>query len=302
MNELNNVKKETEAKVLSGLKWVALPLTFALLAVIGGLLFMTSLPSALNTALLVIGIIGVVVTILSSKIIPPNSALVFSLFGKYVGTCKCTGYILHNPFYTNYRVSKKYTNLPSEIIKVNDKIGNPIEVAAVAVWNVDDTYKAVFDVESHFKFISVQFESAVRQMITKYPYDFNEDNTKEELTLRQNTDEVNQVLTRELQERVSIAGINIKEARLTHLAYAPEIASVMLKRQQAAAIIDAKSKIVQGSVDMVKMAIERLNENKDIQLSAEDKAHMAQDLMLILCSDKEATPVIDIGRKSNKPQ
>lgn len=295
-----NDKKEREAKVLQGIGWVLLPIISVILLVVGGILFTTTAPVYINAILIVVGALSFIFSMIGSKIISPNTALVFTLFGKYVGTTKFTGYIIHNPFYINYRVSTKFTNLPSEIIKVNDKIGNPIEVAAVAVWSVDETYKAVFDVENYFKFISVQFESAVRQMITKYPYDFNEDNTKDALTLRQNTDDVNLVLTKELQERVSIAGIYIKEARLTHLAYAPEIASVMLKRQQAAAIIDAKSKIVQGSVDMVKMAIERLDDDKDIKLTSLDKARMAQDLMLILCSDKEATPVIDIGRKSNK--
>lgn len=223
----------------------------------------------------------------------PNQAAVLSLFGDYKGTVRQTGILWANPFFSKKKLSLRSRNLNGEKIKVNDQVGNPIEIAAVIVWKIGDTFKASFDVESYESFITIQNESAVRHLANLYPYDFNE--SGKGITLRGNTEEVAQALKNELQERVEKAGVTIEEARISHLAYAPEIAAAMLQRQQASAVIAARQMIVEGAVGMVEMALEKLSEKGVVTLDEERKASMVSNLMVVLCSEKAATPIVNAG-------
>jgi regulator of protease activity HflC (stomatin/prohibitin superfamily) len=222
----------------------------------------------------------------------PNQARVLVLFGDYRGTVHRCGWHWTNPFNTKKRISVRSRNLNGERLKVNDKRGNPIEIAAVVVWRVSDTAQASFDVEDFQEYVKVQSESAVRHLASRYAYDHGEES---EPTLRGNIDDVGCALQAELQERVAKAGVLIEEARLTHLAYAPEIAGVMLRRQQAEAIIDARQKIVHGAVTMVQMALKDLAEKEIVQLDEERKATMVGNLLVVLCGEAEAQPIINTG-------
>lgn len=222
----------------------------------------------------------------------PNMAAVLVLFGRYVGTVRTSGFHWANPFIRVHKVSLRARNLNGSTIKVNDRRGNPVEIAAVIVWHVTDTAQAVFDVDNFESYVSVQSESALRHLASAYPYDTTEDH---ELSLRGSMDEVSQALLVELQERVSKAGVTIDEARLSHLAYAPEIAGAMLQRQQAEAIVAARTRIVDGAVGMVEMALERLQAKHTIQLDEERKAAMVSNLLVVLCGDKAAHPVVNAG-------
>jgi regulator of protease activity HflC (stomatin/prohibitin superfamily) len=222
----------------------------------------------------------------------PNEARVLILFGAYRGTKRQSGFHWTNPLNTKRRISLRARNLNGERLKVNDKRGNPIEIAAVVVWRVEDTAQASFDVENYDSYVHIQSESAVRHVASSYAYDHGEEH---ELTLRSSVDEVCAALQKELQERVATAGVVVDEARLTHLAYAPEIAGVMLRRQQAEAIIDARQKIVHGAVSMVKMALHDLAEQEVLQLDEERKATMVSNLLVVLCGEKDAQPVINAG-------
>jgi regulator of protease activity HflC (stomatin/prohibitin superfamily) len=222
----------------------------------------------------------------------PNEGRVLLLFGNYRGTVRTSGFHWTNPLYTKRRISLRARNLNGERLKVNDKRGNPIEIAAVVVWHVNDTFEACFDVENYDAYVQIQSESAVRHLASSYAYDHGEPN---ELTLRSSVDEVSTALQKELQERLSKAGVVVDEARLTHLAYAPEIAGVMLRRQQAEAIIDARQKIVHGAVTMVQMALHDLAENKVVDLDEERKATMVSNLLVVLCGEKDAQPVVNAG-------
>ncbi len=226
----------------------------------------------------------------------PNMGSVLTLFGKYAGTCKTAGFHWANPFFRKERISLRARNLNPEKIKVNDARGNPIEIAAVVVWRVTDTAQAVFDVDEFTHYVAVQSESAVRHLATEYPYDTTEDG---QLSLRGSMDEVSESLTRQLQERVSKAGVKIDEARLSHLAYAPEIASAMLQRQQAEAIVAARTRIVDGAVGMVEMALERLDQHRMINMDDEKRAAMVSNLLVVLCGDKSAQPVVNTGTLYN---
>jgi regulator of protease activity HflC (stomatin/prohibitin superfamily) len=226
----------------------------------------------------------------------PNMGVVLTLFGKYAGTCKTSGFHWANPFFRKERISLRARNLNPEKIKVNDARGNPIEIAAVVVWRVTDTAQAVFDVDEFTHYVTVQSESAVRHLATEYPYDTTEDG---QLSLRGSMDEVSESLTRQLQERVSKAGVKIDEARLSHLAYAPEIASAMLQRQQAEAIVAARTRIVDGAVGMVEMALERLDQHRMINMDDEKRAAMVSNLLVVLCGDKAAQPVVNTGTLYN---
>lgn len=230
-------------------------------------------------------------------IIQPNQGVALVLFGSYKGTIKKSGWYYANPFYKKRKVSLKSRNLNGEKLKVNDQMGNPVEIAAVVVWHVENTAHALFNVENYSDFVKIQSESAIRHIAGLYPYDTDEDSDK--LSLRGSADEVSQALEKELQDRLSKAGVIIEEARLSHLAYAPEIAAAMLQRQQATAIIAAKQKIVEGAVGMVEMAITRLSENTDIELDDERKAAMVSNLMVVLCGEKAAQPVINTGTLHN---
>jgi regulator of protease activity HflC (stomatin/prohibitin superfamily) len=225
----------------------------------------------------------------------PNEARVLILFGAYCGTVRASGWHWTNPLNTKLRVSLRARNLEGERLKVNDKRGNPVEIAAVVVWRVEDTAQAVFDVQQYEKYVKIQSESAVRHVASAYAYDHGADEESQEITLRSGMDEVAAALQKELQERVAKAGVVIEEARLTHLAYAPEIAGVMLRRQQAEAIIAARKKIVHGAVSMVQMALKDLTENAVVQLDEERKATMVSNLLVVLCGEREAQPVVNAG-------
>ena len=224
--------------------------------------------------------------------VEPNEAVVLILFGKYVGTEKSTGFRWANPLYTKKKISLRVRNFDSEKLKVNDKKGNPIEISAVVVWKVEDTAEAVFEVDDYLNYVHVQAESAIRHLATSYNYD---DTEGEETSLRSSIDEVSEHLQKEIHERVNAAGVIVLEARINHLAYAPEIAHAMLQRQQAEAIIAARQKIVEGAVGMVEMALERLKSQGVIDLDEERKASMVSNLMVVLCSDRSTQPIINTG-------
>jgi hypothetical protein len=216
------------------------------------------------------------------------------LFGAYKGTIKTNGFYWVNPFFAKKKISLRARNFDSETIKVNDKLGNPIMIGMVLVWKVEDTYKAAFGVDEYEHFVVVQSEAALRKLAGLYPYDNIEDENAR-ITLRDGGEEVNDQLEAEIKERLLIAGINVIEARINYIAYAQEIAQAMLKRQQATAIVAARYKIVEGAVSMVEMALEELSRKQIVSLDEERKATMVSNLMVVLCSDKDATPVVNTG-------
>lgn len=223
----------------------------------------------------------------------PNSSMVLTLFGKYEGTVKENGFHWVNPFFSRKQISLRARNFDSEKIKVNDKVGNPIQIGVILVWQVEDTFKAAFDVDNYENFVKVQSDSAVRKLAGHYAYDNFDDDS--EVTLRSGHDEVNSTLEENLSKRLLIAGIRVIEARIGYLAYAPEIASAMLRRQQAAAVVSARFKIVEGAVSMVQMALDHLAKQNIVELDEERKAAMVSNLMVVLCSDKDATPIVNTG-------
>ncbi len=227
-------------------------------------------------------------------VINPNESKVITFFGKYVGTVVDNGFFMVNPFVVKKTISLKARNLNSDPIKVNDKMGNPIMIGVVLVWRVKDTFKACFAVDNYEKFVDIQSEAAIRSLAGSYPYDDLEDEHAD-ITLRSGGEEVNDLLEVSLSERLNIAGIEIIEARISYLAYAPEIASAMLQRQQATAIVAARHKIVEGAVSMVEMALQQLSEKEIIELDEEKKAAMVSNLMVVLTSDRAASPVINTG-------
>jgi len=228
--------------------------------------------------------------------VQPNNSRVLLLFGKYVGSVKKNGFYWVNPFYTKKKISLRASNFDSERLKVNDKLGNPIMISTILVWRVTDTYKAAFDVDNYENFVRVQTDAAVRKLASMYPYDnFADEGHEEDITLRSSVNEVSEALEKEIDERLSIAGIEVLEARIGYLAYAQEIANAMLKRQQATAIVAARHKIVQGAVSMVEMALNELNKKEIVDLDSERKAAMVSNLLVILCGDKEASPVLNTG-------
>ena len=245
------------------------------------------------TALSFIGLFGFI-------LVNPNTSKVILLFGKYVGTIKQNGLYWANPFYTKKKISLRASNFDSERLKVNDKLGNPVMISTILVWRVTNTYKAAFDVDNYENFVRVQTDAAVRKLASMYPYDnFADEGHDEDITLRSSVNEVSEALEKELEERLAIAGIEVLEARIGYLAYAQEIASAMLKRQQATAIVAARHKIVQGAVEMVEMALEELNKKEIVELDEERKAAMVSNLLVILCGDKEASPVVNTGTLSH---
>lgn len=229
--------------------------------------------------------------------IQPNTARVLVLFGDYKGTTVDQGLRWASPFYTKKKVSLRARTLNGEHLKVNDRLGNPIEIANVTVWRVEDSARAVFDVDDYESFVGAQSETALRHVASLYAYDHMDadDEASTAITLRGNIAEVSEVLKRELGERLSVAGVVVDDARLTHLAYAPEIAQAMLRRQQAEAVIAARSKIVRGAVDMVEMALSELNEKHVVDLDEERKAAMVSNLLVVLCGESEAQPVLNTG-------
>ena len=227
-------------------------------------------------------------------IVNPNESRVLVLFGRYRGSVRREGFFRTNPFTAKHRISLRDHNLEGSRLKVNDLLGNPIDISAVVVWRVSDTARARFDVEDYEHYVHVQSEAAVRHLATRYPYDDLELEDAE-VTLRGSSDEIAEQLQEELSQRLARAGIEIVEARLNHLAYAPEIASAMLQRQQAKAIIAARRQIVEGAVSMVHMALEQLDEDGTVKLDAEDKASLVGNLLVVLCGQSHAQPVISAG-------
>lgn len=263
-----------------------------LLFIIGGIVSLVNSIIVLFLTLL----IAAIITLPGFFLVNPNTSKVLLLFGKYIGTVKENGFYWANPFYTKKSISLRACNFDSERVKVNDKLGNPIMISTIAVWKVKDTYKAAFDVDNYENFVRVQSDAAVRKLASLYPYDnFEDDGQVEEITLRASVNEVSEALEKELSERLEMAGIEVLEARIGYLAYAQEIASAMLKRQQATAIIAARHKIVEGAVSMVEMALQKLSKNNIVDLDEERKAAMVSNLMVVLCSDKDATPIVNTG-------
>jgi regulator of protease activity HflC (stomatin/prohibitin superfamily) len=249
-----------------------------------------------NPYLIIPSIILIITIIPGFILVNPNTSKVLLLFGKYMGTIKENGFYWTNPFYKKRGISLRASNFDSERVKVNDKLGNPIMISTIAVWKVKDTYKAAFDVDNYENFVRVQSDAAVRKLASLYPYDnFEDDGKAEEITLRASVNEVSEALEKELSERLDMAGIEVLEARIGYLAYAQEIASAMLRRQQATAIIAARHKIVEGAVSMVEMALDKLKNNNVIELDEERKAAMVSNLMVVLCSDKDASPIVNTG-------
>jgi regulator of protease activity HflC (stomatin/prohibitin superfamily) len=233
-------------------------------------------------------------TALGFLVLNPNQSCVLVLFGSYRGTIKKNGLFWVNPFTVRKKISLRARNFDSETIKVNDKIGNPIKIGCVLVWKVDDTYKAAFEVDDYVHFVYVQSETALRKLAGIYPYDNFEDHDAQ-ITLRGGGSEVNHELEEEIRERLEIAGIKVIEARINFIAYSEEIAGAMLRRQQATAVVAARFKIVEGAVSMVQMALDQLTEKGIVELDDDKKAAMVSNLMVVLCGDKDPTPVVNTG-------
>ncbi len=266
-------------------------LLILLVLAVGGFLLLLRLPP-----LGIIGIVAALFIVPGFVLINPNSSRVLLLFGKYVGTIKENGLFWVNPLYSMKKVSLRASNFDSERLKVNDKLGNPVMISTILVWRVTDTYKAAFDVDDYQNFVRVQTDAAVRKLASMYPYDnFADEGLAEDITLRSSVNEVSEALEKELQERLFMAGIEVLEARIGYLAYAQEIANAMLKRQQATAIVAARHKIVEGAVSMVEMALEELSKKGVVDLDEERKAAMVSNLMVVLCSDKDASPIVNTG-------
>ena len=268
--------------------------------------------------LIALGALMVVVSIFvwcGFIMLEPNEARVVTWFGKYAGTFVDAGYFWINPFYSTKKLSLRARNLDAQPIKVNDKVGNPVMIGLVLVWRLKDTYKALFEVDTQTmatsaqgqiggdvksimnaleKFVRVQSDAALRQVAGQYAYD-DEDSKTDDLTLRSGSDEINRLLEQKLGERLDLAGIEVVEARINYLAYAPEIAAVMLRRQQASAIITAREKIVDGAVSMVKMALDKLSKEEVVELDDDKKAAMVSNLLVVLCGDDSAQPVVNTG-------
>jgi regulator of protease activity HflC (stomatin/prohibitin superfamily) len=247
----------------------------------------------LRNAMLIIPLVISLVLMPGFFFVNPNNSMVLVLFGDYRGTVKENGFYWVNPFFIKKSISLRARNFDSEKIKVNDKVGNPIQIGVILVWQVSNTYKAAFDVDNYETFVKLQTDSAVRLLAGQYAYD-NFDNDQE-ITLRSGNEEVNHALEENLRNRLDMAGIQVIEARIGHLAYAPEIAGAMLRRQQAAAVVSARFKIVEGAVSMVQMALEHLANQNIIDLDEERKAAMVSNLMVVLCSDKDVAPIVNAG-------
>ncbi|MDY8137705.1 SPFH domain-containing protein [Aquimarina sp. 2201CG5-10] len=280
------MKKETQIKATNGYVML-LVLTVTIVSMVAGLLMFE------NPLFFILGPF-IILMIKGFFIVNPNSSKVLVLFGAYKGTVRENGFFWANPFLSKQKISLRARNFDSERVKVNDKIGNPIMINVILVWQVADTYKSAFDVDNYQEFVKVQTDAAVRKLAGSYPYD-NFDDEQAEFTLRSGMDEVNEALENEITERLAIAGIKVMEARIGYLAYAPEIASSMLKRQQAVAIVAARKKIVEGAVGMVEDALDKLSTDNIIDFDDDKKASMVSNLMVVLCGDKEAVPVVNAG-------
>jgi regulator of protease activity HflC (stomatin/prohibitin superfamily) len=286
-----SIIREREHGAVSG--WTAL---FGLLAILAGAIwvFVTGIRTE-TVSWIVAAPITVVIDLFllgGLFIVNPNEGKVLQLFGRYIGTAREPGLRFANPFYSKRRVSLRVRNFESARLKVNDLDGNPIEIAAVVVWKVVDTAEAVFEVDDYENYVHVQSEAALRNMATSYPYDAHDD---AKLSLRGHTIAIADHLRNEIQERLSKAGVQVVEARISHLAYAPEIAAAMLQRQQAGAIIAARQRIVEGAVGMVEMALQMLSANRIVELDEERKAAMVSNLLVVLCGERNTQPIVNAG-------
>ncbi|MEM9144504.1 MAG: SPFH domain-containing protein [Bacteroidota bacterium] len=267
-----------------------------LILFLGLLLGGVFLLSAIHPILTIIAIVIALIIFKGFILVNPNESRVLLFFGKYEGSIKKNGFFWINPLLSRKKISLRASNFDSERLKVNDKLGNPIMISTILVWRVTDTYKAAFDVDDYQNFVRVQTDAAVRKLASMYPYDnFADEGLQEDITLRSSLNEVSEALEQEVQERLSMAGIEVLEARIGYLAYAQEIANAMLKRQQATAIVAARHKIVEGAVSMVEMALKELGKNEIVDLDEERRAAMVSNLMVVLCSDKDAAPVVNTG-------
>lgn len=285
--------REKQATAASG--WAALAILIPLLLVIvASIVFEARSEAPVAWHIVALALLAAVdgVSIGGLFVVNPNEAQVLQLFGSYVGTVKEPGLRWANPFYTKRRISQRIRNFEGQHLKVNDIEGNPIEIAAVVVWKVVETAEACFEVDNYENFVHVQSEAALRNLATSYPYDAHDDKVT---SLRGQTAAVAEHLKTEIQERLEKAGVQVIEARISHLAYAPEIAAAMLQRQQAGAIIAARTRIVEGAVGMVEMALERLSEKRLLQLDEEHRATMVSNLLVVLCGERAAQPVINTG-------
>lgn len=279
------MKNEVSFKALAGYTCLFITLVlFAGIALIAYQLYALAILSGICAVLMSSGFI----------ILNPNESCVLVLFGEYKGTLKQNGFFWVNPFFTKRKISLRARNLDSQPIKVNDKLGNPIMIGIVLVWRVADTFKAAFEVNDYESFVKIQSESAIRKLAGTYPYD-NFDDEQREISLRSDANEVHEELVKELSERLAIAGVEVLEARISNLSYAQEIAGAMLQRQQATAVVAARTKIVEGAVGMVDLALKKLAADGIVSLDEERKAAMVSNLMVVLCSDKSANPVINAG-------
>jgi regulator of protease activity HflC (stomatin/prohibitin superfamily) len=280
------MKKEFTVKPMSG--YVALLMAILFIGgAIAGFAFGVIWLGIIFTLLFILMVTGI-------KVVNPNSSCVMVLFGAYKGTIRENGFFWVNPFFITRHISLRARNFNGEPIKVNDKIGNPIKIGLVLVWRVEETYKAVFDVDDYQHFVLVQSDAALRKLAGLYPYDNFEDH-EAVIALRSGGEEVNNELEKEIRERLLICGIEVIEARINYIAYAEEIANAMLRRQQATAVVAARFKIVEGAVSMVEMALEQLSNKKIVDLDEEKKAAMVSNLMVVLCGDKDATPIVNTG-------
>jgi regulator of protease activity HflC (stomatin/prohibitin superfamily) len=280
------MKTEISKKAMKGFVMLAISILTIILAVY-----------CLSNSIIPAGVLLIFVLIFLLPgffIINPNNSRVLLLFGSYRGTIKQNGFYWILPFYLKQNISLRARNFESERLKVNDKLGNPIMISAILVWKVEDTYKAIFDIDNYEAFVKIQTDSAVRKLAGSYPYDQFEDE-KAAVTLSSNFEEINKSLEDEVSERLKLAGLTVIEARIGYLAYAPEIAQAMLKRQQATAIIAARSKMVEGAVGMVEGALKLLSAKKIVDLDEEKKAAMVSNLLVVLCGDKDTSPVINTG-------
>lgn len=281
---------EVEVKSVSGI-----PLLLIMLAVIivgGAALVGVDIHKVAKVIIGGVGILVILVTCAGLYMVEPNQSAVLSLFGKYIGSVRTPGLRFNNPFYAKKKISLRVRNFESGKLKVNELDGSPIEIAAIVVWEVNDSAEAVFNVDSYESFVQIQSEAAIRSMATSYPYDQHE---ADQISLRSHPMEISDRLRHEIQDRLARAGINVIEARISHLAYSPEIAGAMLQRQQAGAIIAARKKIVEGAVGMVEDALLELKSKDIIDLDPERRAAMVSNLLVVLCSDKATQPVVNTG-------
>ena len=283
--------KEAPKTSLAGIPMLLVLLVAMPLAVYAGINGIVNERFAQVALALVSGVI-LVIMLGGFYMVEPNQAAVLSLFGKYIGTCKDQGLRWNNPFYSARKISQRTRNFESSKLKVNDLDGNPIEIASVVVWQVVDSAEAVYNVDDYESFVHIQTESAVRAMATSYPYDTHED---DKMSLRGNAAVIAKHLTEEIQERLALAGVQIMEARISHLAYAPEIAAAMLQRQQAGAIIAARQRIVEGAVSMVEMALNELSKRNVVDLDPERRAAMVSNLLVVLCGERGTQPIVNTG-------